>query len=147
MTAVSTPYGVLAFGSVDDAFDDVLFRDWNVQACINVAEELDLCPRVACQSYKQGVRDDDDTEDILRLLPDTLAIISRHHTLGQAVFVHCLEGKSRSVCVVLAYLSSRCGMTIDEALKRVTIANTKIDVYPKYLQQLRAWESAEGSSR
>jgi dual specificity protein phosphatase-like protein len=139
MAAFVISKGTLVLGSVDDAFDESLIHDWNIAVSINVADELDLCDRVLCRGYKRGLRDDDDTEDVWRVIPDVLDIITRHQEQGEVVLVHCLEGKSRSVCVVLAYLTLMGGMTVDEALERVNTASSRVDIYPAYLNQLRSF--------
>lgn len=137
MTAILTDRGVLAFGSVDDAFDQNVLRDFSITACINVADELSLCHRVDVLGHKVGLRDDDETEDFTRIVPQTLDIIRQHHQRGQAVMVHCWEGISRSACVVLAYLCMECNMELPKALLALTTANPKVDIYPRYLNQLR----------
>jgi len=84
------------------------------------------------------IHDDDETEDIMRAMPQILDIIDRHHQRGETVMVHCWEGISRSPCVVLAYLCIRCDIEMDEALSILTTANSKVDIYPLYLNQVRS---------
>lgn len=49
---------------------------------------------------------DGNYEDFLALLPQILPIIHEHQLKKRTLLVHCVEGKSRSVAVVLAYLVS-----------------------------------------
>ena len=58
------------------------------------------------------------------------------HKMG-GVFVHCLEGVSRSICVVLCYLVQHNGWIFENALMHMRSLRPHIDIFPKYLEDTR----------
>lgn len=105
---------------------------------LNVAEECDVAGRVGRTYLKLGVRDDDPAEDIGRILPAALSFVDDALRDGGEVFVHCLEGVSRSACVVIAWLCARRGMTYDDAARLVGTARPVVDPFPTYATRVRS---------
>lgn len=64
--------------------------------------------------------------------------IKAAHSEGGCVFVHCLEGASRSACVVLCYLVGCLGWTFEVAMAHVVDIRACVDPFPLYLEQTRA---------
>jgi dual specificity phosphatase 12 len=124
-------------GSLEDAFDTSLIS--HVTHILNVASELMLINRVDHVYSKIAIEDDDINSDIRSILPHTVAWIKDAMKNGGKVLVHCLEGKSRSVCVCIAYLCLVRRMSFDEALQLVTTKRKQIDIYPLYFEQLKAY--------
>lgn len=122
-------------GSLDDAFDTSIIT--NITHILNVASELELLPRINHQYAKIAVNDDDKDTDICSIFDECIAWITRAHTEDNGtVLVHCLEGKSRSVCVCLAYMCVRLGMSFNDALALVKSKRPIIDIFPLYQRQL-----------
>lgn len=127
----------LFVGSLDDAYhSDVPDK---VTHILNVAEELHLLDRLNHVYKKIGVEDDDENEDITRIIMQCVEWIEDSVDCGGKVLVHCLEGKSRSVCVCIAYLCLSLGYTFQDAYNLVELKRPCIDVYPMYLQQLEEY--------
>jgi dual specificity phosphatase 12 len=122
-------------GSFEDSFD----APNSVTHILNVAEECDVTERVGRTYLKLGARDDDPSEDISRILPAALDFIDDALRGGGEVFVHCLEGVSRSACVVIAWMCTRRGMTYEDAIRFVRRARPLIDPFPAYAAQVRNW--------
>lgn len=102
---------------------------------LNVASELEAGERVGVAAFaKLGVRDDDPDEDISRILDAAVAFCA-----GGPTFVHCLEGVSRSVCVVACVMAVRAQTTFDEALDLVKARRPQADPFPLYAAQCRTW--------
>jgi hypothetical protein len=59
-----------------------------------------------------------------------MRFIAAAHADGGFVIVHCLEGRSRSVAVALAYQAARRG---EDLIRPV------VDVFPKYLREAAAF--------
>ncbi len=101
MTLVSR--GLLV-GSVDQAFDQSILKKASVTHILNVASELHFNNRVDMVYQKTGIDDDALDGNIQLILESSLDYIHSAITNNGVVLVHCLEGKSRSVCVALAYI-------------------------------------------
>lgn len=119
------------------SFEESFCAPDGVTHILNVAEECDVAERVGRTYLKLGARDDDPTEDISRILPAALNFID-NALRGGEVFVHCLEGVSRSACVVIAWLCACRGMTFDDATRLVHSARPLIDPFPAYAVQIRS---------
>jgi protein-tyrosine phosphatase len=119
----------LYVGSVEESFD--LTDD--VTSVLNVASEIDIGYRLGRTYIKIPVNDDDPTEDITKILPACMDFIKKN----KPTFVHCLEGKSRSVIVCLCYLVENKGYMLEIALALLKSLCDNIDIYPNYLQQLK----------
>jgi protein-tyrosine phosphatase len=103
---------------------------------LNVASEVIIHERVDHGYKKIGINDDDNNCDIRTILSD--CIVHIHNVLcdGGSICVHCLEGKSRSVCVCIAYMCCKLGWDFDEAYNHVKKQRPCIDIYPLYYEQL-----------
>lgn len=117
--------------------DDVLKSQ--VSHFLNVASELMISCRVDHGYKKIGIKDDDINSDIRSILLDCINWMDDVISQGGSVCVHCLEGKSRSVCVCIAYLCCKLNWEFDEAHKWIKSQRPCIDIYPLYFQQLRMY--------
>lgn len=124
----------LIVGSFEESFDTALLEDHGVTHILNVADELDVVERVGRTYLKCAVPDDDAHSVISDIFDASNAFIVQAHHHGGRVFVHCLEGKSRSVCVCLAYLVCMAGHDFQDALATI-FAKRDVDIYPPYLSQ------------
>ena len=139
MTATKIADGLLLAG-FEESFDRAALATHGVTHVLNVADECEVSCRVDLTYAKVGaIRDDCEDDDMSAILPDCLAFVDGCMHGRGCVLVHCLEGKSRSVCVVLAYLVRRCGVAWDDALGRVLRARPCVDVFPLFLEQTRKW--------
>ena len=136
MTASEIADGLL-LASFEESFDRAALAAHGVTHVLNVADECVVSCRVDLTYAKFGaIRDDCADDDISAILPDCIAFIDSRRG---SIVVHCLEGRSRSACVVLAYLVTRRGMTWDDALDRIARARPAVDVFPPFLEQTRRW--------
>ena len=118
--------------SAEEAFQ------YKADAYFNVAEELEICDRIDAYGYKFGLRDDDETEDITRILPEILPLMQKHSSKGDLICVHCLEGVSRSVAVVVAFISFTQNISIQDSYELVKKQHPRSNIFPKYLHALLA---------
>lgn len=124
----------LLVGSLDECFDRKILTTYRVTHILNVASELNFNERVSMVYEKFGVDDDSHDTNIQCILEKAIRYISSAiHSKG-VVFVHCLEGKSRSVCVVLAYMVTILGADWEPCLNTIK-HNRIVDVFPQYLLQ------------
>lgn len=108
---------------------------------LNVASECNVVERVGRIYYKCAIEDDCASDDIRLIIPQCLDFIRKAHDGGGIVFVHCLEGKSRSVCIVLAYLVYVLDWSVNDALEHVR-SKRDIDIYPLYFDQVMQMRDA-----
>jgi len=140
--------GRLVLGSFEESFDVAgVLQKYGVTHVLNVAEECEVTGghRVGLEYRKYGMRDDDPTEDITDALARCHAFMRDVLAERDAVvMVHCLEGVSRSACVVAAHLSVVRGLTFDEAMdglvKRLRLG---VDPFPEYARQAREFSATE----
>lgn len=106
---------------------------------LNVASEIEIHERVDHGYKKIGINDDDIDCDIRTILLDCMEHIHNVLVEGGSICVHCLEGKSRSVCVCIAYMCCKLGWDFDEAYNYVKKQRPCIDIFPLYYEQLREY--------
>lgn len=128
-------------GGVEEAFDLNLLASARITAVLNVATELEFAGRVGLEYNKLGIEDDSRIDDLRDILPDAMKLLRDEVMVrGGVVMVHCLEGRSRSVCVALAFMVTelRCG-SFDACLDRARECRPAIDPWPAFLLQTRSF--------
>lgn len=128
----------LYVAGVEETYKDEALKS-KVTHFLNVASEVEISDRVDHGYKKIAINDDDINCDIRSILLDCINYIDMVISHGGSVCVHCLEGKSRSVSVCIAYMCCKLGWDFDEALKWMKQQRPCIDIYPLYLQQLRTY--------
>jgi hypothetical protein len=73
-------------------------------------------------------------------LADRVAFVEEHRSHNRTVYVHCMNGVSRSVFVVTAYLMKRHGWARDEALAFVRTRRPIARPNPAFMALLEEWE-------
>ncbi len=131
-------------GSLDEAYStDVIC---NVTHILNVAAEINISERVNHEYCKIGMNDDDDNpetlQSIIPVLMDQGRWIREVHERNGKVLIHCLKGKSRSICTAIYFLCLSGKMkSVDEALEFIRSKRPNIDIFPDYLLLLRRFVS------
>jgi protein-tyrosine phosphatase len=127
----------LWIGSIESVYDSAVLEQ--VTHILNVAEEMHLLNKSQTHEYtKISIKDDDKHSDIRTILPD--CIVWMHEVIASEkgkVLVSCLAGESRCICVAIAYLCMKCGMSFDQAYKLVCDKCSNICIYPRYLSQVQ----------
>jgi len=126
--------GILLGGLVE-SFDRSLLAKHAVTHILNVAGECNIKTRVDLAYAKHGVPDDCDKTDIRVILDACMEFITKARKNGGCVLVHCLEGISRSVCVVLCYLVKYEKWEPEAAFQHLVTIRCTADPYPRYLTQ------------
>eukprot|EP00906_Rhabdomonas_costata_P019325 RCo028233 len=70
-----------------------------------------------------------------------LAFIQEALDQGGVVFVHCMQGKSRSASLVIAYVMRAYGMSLDDALAKVQELRSCAKPNSGFMKQLRELEA------
>lgn len=128
----------LIVGSFEESFDSSILHSHGVSHILNVASELNVVERVNRKYMKCGILDDDINSNIADFFPITNNYIDRAIQDGGCVFVHCLEGKSRSICVCLAYMVCVLGYDFEKTLQMISKIRD-IDIFPLYLYQTKSY--------
>lgn len=128
----------LYVAGVEETYHDEYLK-LQVSHFLNVASELVITSRVDHGYKKIGINDDDINSDIRSILLDCINWIDDVISNGGSVCVHCLEGKSRSVCVCIAYLCCKQNWSFQEAYEWIKSQRPIIDIYPLYYQQLKMY--------
>jgi dual specificity MAP kinase phosphatase len=120
----------LYLGNYKGSESTAFFKEKSIKGVVNCTKDL------PCKFVGKGVEyirlpvdDSLKAKDITKMgeyLPFAVEFIARHRDVDKhPVFVHCVEGKQRSACVVAAYLISKRGMTAKEACKFVMDKRTE----------------------
>ncbi|CAD2217015.1 protein-tyrosine phosphatase [Angomonas deanei] len=143
----------LYLGGVNDARDAVFLESNNVKYIINVSTEEYWSVNKDIVVYPFRVEDNVDaniaqyfrsTDEVLeKVRKEFFAAKREDPTLTPPrVLVHCQKGKSRSATIVLAYLISRNGWTLNEALDYVKAKRPCIEPNIGFLGALHVLEDS-----
>jgi protein-tyrosine phosphatase len=79
-----------------------------------------------------------------------VAFIERHIAVGERVHVHCASGVGRSVTLVLCYLATCGGMSVDEALALVKQRRARVSLrrpQHAFVDRFVRWHRAQAGGR
>jgi predicted protein tyrosine phosphatase len=85
---------------------------------------------------------DDVDQNMQPYFDETAEFIDRALQANGRVFVHCNQGRSRSVTLAAAYLMRYERKTVAQALETITSKRAIACPNPAFLQQLRAYETS-----
>lgn len=123
----------LYIGSYFDAKKLNLLSSLNITHIVNLSQ-LDNCFPNNFNYLKIDI-DDDNDENISQYFNKVSKFIHNAVLSGGKIFVHCIVGKSRSPCLVAAYLCKKRKMKLIDALSLIK-NNRIIDINLGFLQQL-----------
>ncbi|PAA51140.1 hypothetical protein BOX15_Mlig020081g4, partial [Macrostomum lignano] len=105
---------------------------FSMPACVKQRNHLQFLAADSCQ------------QDIRQFFQQSNDFIHSGRLAGEAVFVHCMAGVSRSATLIIAYLASVTDLPWDTVLSAVRAA--KHDVAPNFhfRAQLRLWQNDGG---
>ena len=121
--------------SFEESFNAHILNLHNVTHVLNVATECNVKSRVDLVYAKYSIHDDTNSS-MLQILKECMLFLDKL-TCENTVIVHCMEGKSRSVCIVLAYMCTRLNWKWDNALAHIHMIRPCIDPFPKYFEETR----------
>ena len=147
--AVEILPGEVWLGSAMAAVDARALQERNIRYVFTIAKHL-----VDTVKPEHQVRfisdhavleiDDYPSVDLLSHLDESLQWIDKVLKKNKgAVLIHCAKGISRSVSVCIAYLMSRKNMTMDSAMRYVSMRRAKANPNSGFRMQLKQFEEAE----
>lgn len=101
-------------------------------------QEYDAAPGV--DLHRVAVDDTDKSNIIEHFVPTAEFISSALARNEGAVLVHCQAGVSRSTTLVAAYLMSRHGLNVEQAIERIRAARPQVDPSEFFMTQLELFE-------
>ena len=123
-------------GSFEESYDANLLEKGNITHILNVASELNVSERVGRDYRKIAIDDDSPDQNIGHIIPLCLSyMVEAIEQEKGNVFVHCLEGRSRSVSVVLAYVTLYHTKCFVEAIRLVKEKWPRMDIHKPYFFQ------------
>jgi len=115
------------------------YRRLKVDHVLCVASEF-VPPTADGLSVKHIPLDDDNPrEDITRVLVPAVAYVEKSLSTGGTILVHCRDGASRAVCVILAVLIKHYDYSLIDAYHYVSHRRKQVNIFPQYLDQLQRW--------
>jgi atypical dual specificity phosphatase len=133
--------GHLFIGSVDAAFNEAWLTASGVRAVLNVTREAaNFFPDKLV--YERVEIADELGEAIEVHFQPAADWIHERLAGGANVLVHCMKGKSRSAAIVVNYLMTHCGMTLDAALTTLTDARPTASINDGFMLKLQQREAA-----
>uniref|UniRef100_A0A0A9WDN4 Dual specificity protein phosphatase 19 n=1 Tax=Lygus hesperus TaxID=30085 RepID=A0A0A9WDN4_LYGHE len=132
----------LMMGSQDVAADLKVLKENSVTHVLNVGHDFTIqYPGI---SYTQVQLLDLPETDLLRSLPQCLAVIDGVREQGGTVFVHCNAGVSRSAAVTIAYVMQDELISFHEAYSRLKELRPAIQPNIGFINQLKLYEKELG---
>ena len=127
-------------GSAKNAADWYFLHTNNVQAVVNVTEEIPnfYSNHLAYHNIVIG-----DVEGACMdpcKIAAAVAFMNDHLREGKSVLVHCFMGRSRSVAIVCAYLMAHCNMCLENAYGQVKANRPNINMNNSFYATLLDYE-------
>lgn len=87
--------------------------------------------------------DDTETTNIAEHFIPTANFIDAARKNGQGVLVHCQAGVSRSTTLVAAYLMSKLGLNVEQAVEKIRSVRPQVEPTQFFLLQLEMFERCQ----
>jgi protein-tyrosine phosphatase len=130
--------GKLYLGNIFAALKKDVLKKYNITHIVNVTQEVSNCHPNDFVYHKINIMDMFEfSSQLEQALPNTMEFI---HQEDAVVFVHCKQGVSRSVTVVLSYLIKYNEMTLQEAYWHVKGVRPEIKPNDSFLSLLMKLE-------
>ncbi|RUS15790.1 protein-tyrosine phosphatase-like protein [Endogone sp. FLAS-F59071] len=131
----------LYLGGAISAGDAQVLAWLGITHVLNVTREVRDPPERFERIYMRIEIDDADREDIVGAARDAIPFVHGALVKGGRVLVHCQQGKSRSVAIVVMYLMEKARLTAKEAMDIVGSARTGAQPNQGFWKQLVEWEA------
>lgn len=129
----------LILGGYKEAENDIKswYKSLQVSSILCVASEF-VPPNIELMNIKHiPIIDDDPSENLSLILPQTIAFVKNELENGNKVLVHCRSGASRAACVILAILIELFNYTLIDAYYYVLNKRPQMNIFPPFLDQLQ----------
>lgn len=137
----------LWLGPMDLTYDSEFLQESRITHVVSVFEHYHRTPimmKLQIQSLCIELCDTDDAP-IYDSFQKACAFIDEALQNGNAIYVHCLAGISRSPTIVAAYLIQSHGMTVEEALNHICERRSIINPNNGFRKALSQWAILKGT--
>lgn len=130
------------FVSGSSSAEEFILRDLRIEAVLNAgAHNVRLDAAFPDKGHYLYLDFEDDASVVLApYIARAVQFLQAAVKAGKRVLVHCHEGRSRSVSLVVAYLMVTEHLSLDEALKVVQVARPIAQPNFSFMRQLRQFE-------
>ena len=134
----------LYLGGLVTTINLFILQSLNISVIINCTKDLENYFEADHIKYHRIAIDDFEIEDITEHLKGCYKLLHEYvDSKGLSVLVHCQQGKSRSVSMIIYYLMQRNGLTVDEALQYIKRYRFTASPNQGFMKQLKQMESSE----
>jgi len=127
-------------GDKRTAKDKDLLQSLGITSVVNVTKDIRNYFDMPPFKYLKCPCDDTDVSNLTDHFDKAADFIAEAVSEGHSVLVHCHQGVSRSVSIVLAYLIKKQQMTLKEAYSKVRSARPEAKPKQNFLSQLVKFE-------
>jgi len=130
------------FVSGSSSAEEFILRDLRIEAVLNAgAHNVRLDAAFPDKGHYLYLDFEDDASVVLApYIVRAVQFLQAAVEAGKRVLVHCHQGRSRSVSLVVAYLMATEHLSLDEALKVVQVARPIAQPNFSFMRQLRQFE-------
>lgn len=133
----------IILGSFEESFDRDTLTKYQVTHVLNVASECNILQRVDLIYAKFPIADDCYESNIINIIDPCMNFIQHCHQSNGCVFIHCLEGVSRSACIVLYYLIMHLRWDPNATIVHLKKCRPIVDPFPRYLEQTMSYYTSK----
>nr|CCD15809.1 unnamed protein product [Trypanosoma congolense IL3000] len=129
----------LFIGSVRTAQTQAVYRELLIEYVLTVGRCMEVLLEPDMRHHTLPV-DDVPDENIRSVFDEAFEFIDKARDNGKNVLVHCFAGVSRSATIVVAYMMSRHGYSLDEALELMKNARPEAQPNEGFMNTLRQYD-------
>jgi len=137
----------LYIGDKRTAKDKDLLQSLGITYVVNVTKDIRNYFELPPFKYLKCPCDDTDVASLQMYFDKAVDFIEEGRADGHSVLVHCQQGVSRSVSIVLAYLIRTQGLSLKEAYTKVRLVRPEAKPKQNFLSQLFKYENRLTSSK
>ncbi|MEM0354217.1 MAG: dual specificity protein phosphatase [Thermoplasmata archaeon] len=138
--SISKLNNYIYLGSYEPAFNDSEdFKNLGIDVIINCAKEI-VYPPTTKYVVEHFPLEDNEDASMLEYMDDANKKINRYLKYGKKIYIHCVDGISRSPAILIYYLMSSKKLTFIKAYSLLKSIRPGIKINPKFERELKTVE-------
>lgn len=127
-------------GSYEPAYNDTEeFKKLEIDVIINCAKEIIYSPKTK-YIVEHFPLEDNENASMLEYMDEANKKINRYLKYGKKIYIHCVDGMSRSPAILIYYLMSSKKLTFIKAYSLLKSIRPGININPKFERELKTVE-------